>query len=84
MNKKLLAIASLCAFSIAACESTGSTATDFAETYRIHSPDGVILTSDPAIIAEYRGAPKTTIVMLSDAPTLTATLRPAAAAASAP
>lgn len=64
MSKKLLAIASLCAFSLAACESTGSVKTDLADTYRLHTPDGVIETSDPEIIASYRKKPGSTIVAI--------------------
>ena len=68
MNKKLFAVASLCAFSLSACQSTGATASEFAETYRLHTPDGVIVTSDPEIIAAYRMQPDTTIVALDDRP----------------
>ncbi len=68
MNKKLLAIASLCAFSLAACESTGKVKTDFTEMYRLHTPNGVIETSDPEVIAAYRTQPGTTIVALGETP----------------
>ena len=74
MNKRLLAIASLCAFSLAACETTGKATTDFAETYRLHTPDGVIETSDPEIIASYRAQPNTTIVALGKARTQNAVI----------
>ena len=68
MNKKLLAIASLCAFSLSACQSTGSTSSEFGKSYRLHTPDGVIVTSDPEIIASYRSQPGTMIVALDNAP----------------
>ena len=74
MNNKLLAIASLCAFSIAACETTGSTANELADTFRLHTPDGVIETSDPEIIASYRKTPGSTIVAIVKKRTQNATL----------
>lgn len=67
MNKTLFAIASLCAFSLSACQSAGTNAAEFTQTYRLHTPDGVIETSDPKIIAAYRTDPDSTIVPLGDA-----------------
>lgn len=68
MNKTLLAIASLCAFSLSACQSSGGAVTDFAQTYRLHTPDGVIETSDPKIIAAYASKPGAMIVPLGETP----------------
>jgi len=84
MNNKLLAIASLCAFSIAACESTGSTANELADTFRLHTPDGVIETSDPEVIASYRKKPEATIVAIVKKRTQSAALTAKKSGAKAP